>query len=87
MPGYLAELTTKAEAVRRQAIAKKKDDPRAFSDWIDRQFRPTATRSLRRTVSGPKPTRNGRSSGPGMAPMVRLRRTGRLSSIEYRRPS
>lgn len=38
MPGYLAELTTKAEAVRRQAIAKKKDDPRAFSDWIDRQF-------------------------------------------------
>jgi len=38
-PDYLAELTTKAEAVKRVAIAKKKDDSRAFGDWIDRQFR------------------------------------------------
>ena len=38
-PGYLAELTTKAEAVKHLAIAKKKDDPRAFGDWIDHQFR------------------------------------------------
>ena len=38
-PGYLAELTRKAEAVQRLAIAKKKDDPRAFGDWIDHQFR------------------------------------------------
>jgi hypothetical protein len=37
-PGYLAELTTKAEAVKRVAIAKKKDDARAFGDWIDHQF-------------------------------------------------
>ena len=37
-PGYLAELTTKAEAVKHLAIAKKKDDPRAFGDWIDHQF-------------------------------------------------
>jgi hypothetical protein len=36
---YLAELTTKAEAVKHLAIAKKKDDPRAFGDWIDQQFR------------------------------------------------
>jgi hypothetical protein len=38
-PDYLAELTTKAEAVKRLAIAKKKDDPKAFGDWIDQQFR------------------------------------------------
>jgi hypothetical protein len=38
-PDYLAELTTKAEAVKRLAIAKKKDDGRAFGDWIDHQFR------------------------------------------------
>jgi hypothetical protein len=38
VPDYQAELTTKAEAVKHHAIAKKKDDPRAFSDWIDRQF-------------------------------------------------
>jgi hypothetical protein len=37
-PDYLAELTTKAEAVKRLAIAKKKDDARAFGDWIDHQF-------------------------------------------------
>jgi hypothetical protein len=36
---YLGELTTKAEAVKRLAIAKKKDDSRAFGDWIDQQFR------------------------------------------------
>ena len=36
---YLAELTTKAEAVKHLAIAKKKDDPKAFGDWIDQQFR------------------------------------------------
>jgi len=39
MPGYLAELTTKAEAVKHMAIAKKKDDAKAFGDWIDDQFR------------------------------------------------
>jgi hypothetical protein len=38
-PGYLAELTAKAEAVRQLAIAKKKDDARAFGEWIDDQFR------------------------------------------------
>jgi hypothetical protein len=38
-PDYLAELTTKAEAVKHLAIAKKKDDPKAFGDWIDHQFR------------------------------------------------
>jgi hypothetical protein len=38
-PDYLAELTAKAEAVKRLAIAKKKDDPRAFGDWIDARFR------------------------------------------------
>jgi hypothetical protein len=38
-PGYLAELTAKAEAVKHVAIAKKKDDARAFGDWIDDQFR------------------------------------------------
>ena len=38
-PDYLAELTTKAEEVKRAAIAKKKDDSRAFGDWIDHQFR------------------------------------------------
>ena len=38
-PDYLAELTTKAEEVKRLAIAKKKDDSRAFGDWIDDQFR------------------------------------------------
>jgi len=38
-PDYLAELTTKAEEVKRLAIAKKKDDSRAFGDWIDHQFR------------------------------------------------
>ena len=38
-PDYLAELTTKGEAVKRLAIAKKKDDSRAFGDWIDEQFR------------------------------------------------
>jgi hypothetical protein len=37
-PDYLAELTTKGEAVKRLAIAKKKDDARAFGDWIDNQF-------------------------------------------------
>jgi hypothetical protein len=37
--GYLATLTTKGEAVKRLAIAKKKDDARAFGDWIDQQFR------------------------------------------------
>ena len=37
--GYLAELTTKAEAVKHVAIAKKKDDAGAFGDWIDQQFR------------------------------------------------
>jgi len=37
-PGYLAELTAKAEAVKHAAIAKKKDDPAAFGDWIDQQF-------------------------------------------------
>jgi hypothetical protein len=36
---YLAELTTKGAAVKRLAIAKKKDDSRAFGDWIDQQFR------------------------------------------------
>jgi hypothetical protein len=36
---YLAELTAKAEAVKHVAIAKKKDDARAFGDWIDHQFR------------------------------------------------
>jgi hypothetical protein len=35
---YRAELTEKAEAVRLLAIEKKKDDARAFGDWIDRQF-------------------------------------------------
>jgi hypothetical protein len=38
-PGYLAELTAKAEAVKDAAIAKKKDDAQAFGDWIDDQFR------------------------------------------------
>ncbi len=38
-PGYLTGLTTKAEEVKRLAIAKKKDDPKAFGDWIDHQFR------------------------------------------------
>jgi hypothetical protein len=38
-PDYPAKLTTKAEEVRRLAIAKKKDDSRAFGDWIDDQFR------------------------------------------------
>jgi hypothetical protein len=38
-PDYLAELTTKAEAVKHLAIAKKKDDAKAFGDWIDDQFR------------------------------------------------
>jgi hypothetical protein len=38
-PDYLAELTTKAEAVKHLAIAKKKDDAKAFGDWIDHQFR------------------------------------------------
>jgi len=38
-PGWLADLTAKAEAVKRVAIAKKKDDARAFGDWIDAQFR------------------------------------------------
>jgi hypothetical protein len=38
-PDYLAELTTKAEAVKHLAIAKKKDDASAFGDWIDDQFR------------------------------------------------
>ncbi len=38
-PDYLAELTAKGEAVKRLAIAKKKDDSRAFGDWIDQQFR------------------------------------------------
>jgi hypothetical protein len=37
-PDYLAELTTKGEAVKRLAIAKKKDDSRAFGEWIDHQF-------------------------------------------------
>jgi len=37
-PDHLAELTAKAEAVKHLAIAKKKDDPRAFGDWIDHQF-------------------------------------------------
>jgi hypothetical protein len=37
-PDYLAELTTKAEAVKHVAIAKKKDDAKAFGDWIDHQF-------------------------------------------------
>jgi len=32
-------LTAKAEAVKHLAIAKKKDDARAFGDWIDDQFR------------------------------------------------
>jgi hypothetical protein len=35
---YLAELTAKAEAVKRLAVAKKKDDAKAFGDWIDHQF-------------------------------------------------
>jgi hypothetical protein len=38
-PDYLAELTTKAEAIKHLAIAKKKDDPKGFGDWIDDQFR------------------------------------------------
>jgi hypothetical protein len=38
-PDYVTELTTKAEAVRQLTIAKKKDDQRAFGDWIDQQFR------------------------------------------------
>ena len=38
-PDYRAELTAKAEAVKHLAIAKKKDDARAFGDWIDDQFR------------------------------------------------
>jgi hypothetical protein len=38
-PDYPAELTAKAEAVKHLAIAKKKDDSRAFGDWIDHQFR------------------------------------------------
>jgi hypothetical protein len=38
-PDYLAEVTTKAEAVKHLAIAKKKDDAKAFGDWIDDQFR------------------------------------------------
>jgi hypothetical protein len=37
-PDYRAELTTRAEAVKHMAIAKKKDDSRAFGDWIDHQF-------------------------------------------------
>jgi hypothetical protein len=35
---YLAELTAKGEAVKQLAIAKKKDDSKAFGDWIDDQF-------------------------------------------------
>jgi hypothetical protein len=38
-PDYLAELATKAEAVKHLAIAKKKNDAKAFGDWIDDQFR------------------------------------------------
>ena len=38
-PDYRAELTAKAEAVKHLAIAKKKDDAKAFGDWIDDQFR------------------------------------------------
>jgi hypothetical protein len=37
-PRYLTELTTKAEAVKQVAIAKKMDDARAFGDWVDHQF-------------------------------------------------
>jgi hypothetical protein len=36
---YLAELTTRGEAVKRLAIARRKDDARAFGNWIDDQFR------------------------------------------------
>jgi hypothetical protein len=38
-PDYLSELTAQGNAVKRLAIAKKKDDSRAFGDWIDQQFR------------------------------------------------
>jgi hypothetical protein len=36
---YLAELTAKGEAVKQLAIAKKKEDSRAFGEWVDHQFR------------------------------------------------
>jgi hypothetical protein len=38
-PDYLAELTMRGEAVRHLAIAKKKEDARAFGDWVDHQLR------------------------------------------------
>jgi hypothetical protein len=68
-----------SSAAAGQELWRKINDPREVD--------PTATRSMRRMASGPRPTSSGRSSGPGMAPTVHLRRTSRFSSIGYPRPS
>jgi hypothetical protein len=86
-PGYLAELTTKAEAVKHLAIAKKRTMQERSATGSISSSVPTPTRSLRPMASGPRPTSSGRNSGPGMALTVRLCRTSRLSLIGYPRPS